>query len=864
MKRVIDRYEMRAELWGSFLLFCQTFFPLVTGRPFVLSNPPGRESHFITIARELTKCADLETDSLLINCPPGSGKSVMMCMFVAWQMSRWPDSQFLYISYSSILSAKHTAFIKRILECRYYQDLFDIKLRQDSKAKDFFSTNHGGVVKAFGSASSITGNDGGLPNLDRFSGAVICFPYDEVVPTEHGPMKIGEIVERKLRIKVWSMNLETRQIELQPIQGWYENPGSDIVEVGLSDGSLVKCTPDHHIWTENRGWVEAQELTFSDHLTPAPNCSLRNTQNNRSSALVYRQIVQCGKLLFSKCIKLPKSIFSLGLFMKEMLSFFPSHISSTNFVYSMNVNPVLFMDILRQQGAKYDIDNILCTQFTTRMSFAHTKCPMIFSIFDVFTPCSITQIFNSIVGRNAINMPCVTSFRFGTQKSQSDQLMDKMHFTCAIFAQCGSKIRSVLSIVLRQLFNVSMNNPSRSAITRNEYPLFTSHSAQARHTIKPLKSRNVSPLFIRHVGHADKTYCINVQHNHNFFCGSIEDMYVLVRNCDDLTRPDDSHSTNIRESIQRNYKETILQRLRGPNVPIICIAQRLHEDDICAYMLSGKDERKYKSVILKAIDDAGNALYPEVNPLSQLLEKKEKSPYVFASQYQQNPIPAGGALFQRENFPILWEDPNILCTFITADTAETDKSWNDASAFSFWGVYLLEDGVTLALHWLDALEVRVEPKDLKDAFLSFHADCMRYKVPPQFAAIEKKSTGVTLVSILKDTRGLQIREVQRTKASGSKTARFLEMQPYIASKLISFTNNMFHVEHCIKHMMAITANESHRHDDLADTLSDAIRIALIDKAVYLPTADASKKVVNFMADNFRNKMIAVNKAHKKR
>ena len=39
-------------------------------------------------------------------------------------------------------------------------------------------------------------------------------------------------------------------------------------------------------------------------------------------------------------------------------------------------------------------------------------------------------------------------------------------------------------------------------------------------------------------------------------------------------------------------------------------------------------------VILKGIDDAGNALYPEVNSLESLREKQEKNPYVFAPQYQ--------------------------------------------------------------------------------------------------------------------------------------------------------------------------------------------------------------------------------------
>jgi hypothetical protein len=77
-----DLDELRAQLWGSYLLFTRTFFPIVTGRDFVISNPPGRESHFITIGRELTRTArmDPENTNLIINVPPGHGKSVMLSM----------------------------------------------------------------------------------------------------------------------------------------------------------------------------------------------------------------------------------------------------------------------------------------------------------------------------------------------------------------------------------------------------------------------------------------------------------------------------------------------------------------------------------------------------------------------------------------------------------------------------------------------------------------------------------------------------------------------------------------------------------------------------------------------------------------
>ena len=99
MPKLIEEFEAQAQhkakLWKDFLFFMKTFFPLVTGREFLISKPINRESHFITIARELTLAAQLETLSILCNVPPGSGKSTICSMWVAWTMARWPNSQYL-------------------------------------------------------------------------------------------------------------------------------------------------------------------------------------------------------------------------------------------------------------------------------------------------------------------------------------------------------------------------------------------------------------------------------------------------------------------------------------------------------------------------------------------------------------------------------------------------------------------------------------------------------------------------------------------------------------------------------------------------------------------------------------------------
>lgn len=315
---------------------------------------------------------------------------------------------------------------------------------------------------------------------------------------------------------------------------------------------------------------------------------------------------------------------------------------------------------------------------------------------------------------------------------------------------------------------------------------------------------------------------------------------------DDPHKPDEVTSDTMRQAVIDNYQNTIMQRPRDMlRVPIIFIGQRLHEADLAAFLLDGEDGRYWDRVILKSIDESGNALYPEAFPLDKLQLMQEHQPYEFAAQHQQNPNPPGAGLFRREMFVILSEIPKIVKTFITVDSAETQMTYNDATVFTFWGVYEIEimgrKTGQIGLHCLDCWELRCEPKDLKDNFLSFYSDCLRFPVPPYEAAIEKKSTGTTLVSVLSDMRGLKITGITRDVSDKSKTQRYLDMQQYIAAKLISFSEGAKHADMCITHMCKITANQTHRHDDICDTFYDAIHIALIKKQMLIITPAQSNQ-----------------------
>ncbi len=324
---------------------------------------------------------------------------------------------------------------------------------------------------------------------------------------------------------------------------------------------------------------------------------------------------------------------------------------------------------------------------------------------------------------------------------------------------------------------------------------------------------------------------------------------------DDIHKPSEVNSDIIRKSVNDWYFNTLQSRVNDPsNTPIIFIGQRLHEDDLAANLIASGD---WETIIIPALDTAGNALHPQMHTVEMLQKMQEGSPYVFSSQYQQDPLPAGGGIFKPEWFYLMEEEPDLLATFLTVDSAETSKTYNDPTVFNFLGIYKIKQGEyetdLYGLHCIDCVEIRVEPKDLEREFMDFYSGCMRHKVKPRAIGIERKSTGVTLSSILKTVRGLNVIDIDRTKLSGNKTERFLEMQPYVSSRQISLPKDGRHTTMVVEHMRKITANDSHRHDDIADTLYDGLKLGIIDRVImnHIPMkAQEDEKVSRIIMGGF--------------
>lgn len=325
---------------------------------------------------------------------------------------------------------------------------------------------------------------------------------------------------------------------------------------------------------------------------------------------------------------------------------------------------------------------------------------------------------------------------------------------------------------------------------------------------------------------------------------------------DDLIQAGDAESETIREGANNWHYQVLDSRLNNRGItPIIAIGQRLHEHDYCAYLQEQKME-SWDIIKIPALDDDLRPLDQSMHTREQLLSYKQHKPYIFASQYQQDPVPAGGGIYRAEWIPHLDDVPSIIASFVTVDAAETAKTYNDPTVFSHWGLYnrksIFGDGIH-CLHLLGCSQIWVEPYQLEHELGSFLiAACQIHK--PYAIAIEAKSTGVTLLSAIKQHPGIRKIEISRTSASGSKVSRFLEIQQHISEGRVTVTKGTSVAKIFTDHMASITANNSHLHDDIADTCYDAVKLALIDKTILLGVSITHKQtaITNTLATAMDN------------
>lgn len=158
---------------------------------------------------------------------------------------------------------------------------------------------------------------------------------------------------------------------------------------------------------------------------------------------------------------------------------------------------------------------------------------------------------------------------------------------------------------------------------------------------------------------------------------------------DDPIKPDDALSDTKRNAVNLKFDTTIRNRVNSRDTPIIIIMQRLHMKDLCGYLqdlegVIGKDEDgEWELVELPCLTtdpETGEdvALWPHKHTVEELHKMRIKNPFVFETQYQMNPKPKEGLMYERGfreyDYPTIPYTPNNVWKNYT-DTADTGADY---------------------------------------------------------------------------------------------------------------------------------------------------------------------------------------------
>lgn len=237
--------------------------------------------------------------------------------------------------------------------------------------------------------------------------------------------------------------------------------------------------------------------------------------------------------------------------------------------------------------------------------------------------------------------------------------------------------------------------------------------------------------------------------------------YLLV---DDLLSPQQSYSDLERNNANRFFDSTLRSRLNDPTTGrIVVVCQRLHESDLVGHLEEAEPgvwrhvrlpmEAETDEEIVFPISGrtmhrrAGDLLHPQRWPESYVKKTKATvGQYIFASQFQQRPAPAGGSIFRSEWFRSFDSLPQGKgTTIISLDTAFSTKKTADYSVASVWTAF--ESRFYLRFIWRE----RADYPQLKAMTLALCEDWH-----PEAVLIEARGSGQSLIQSLKQETSLPI------------------------------------------------------------------------------------------------------------
>jgi predicted phage terminase large subunit-like protein len=249
---------------------------------------------------------------------------------------------------------------------------------------------------------------------------------------------------------------------------------------------------------------------------------------------------------------------------------------------------------------------------------------------------------------------------------------------------------------------------------------------------------------------------------------------------DDPLKASDTYSRAARESCLEWFKTTVQSRLNNPKTgSIIVVAQRLHAEDLPGHLIEAGD---WDQLILpmeapvdyqvdvfrggrRGLVKRGRLLQPERHGPEELERiRREMGERDYEAQYNQAPLPPGGALFKRSWLRRYAEPLELKLyegIYQSWDTAYEVGPSNDFSVCTTWGV------IKGVFHLLDVYRRRLEFPELQQAVLA-----LQKKWRARAVVVEGAGSGRSLYqNIRRDPDSLWLKTLQPASSKENRASQ---------------------------------------------------------------------------------------------
>ena len=297
---------------------------------------------------------------------------------------------------------------------------------------------------------------------------------------------------------------------------------------------------------------------------------------------------------------------------------------------------------------------------------------------------------------------------------------------------------------------------------------------------------------------------------------------------DDPLKPDDALSETRRTAVNEWYDHSLLSRLNNKKTgTIIIVMQRLHQDDLVGHVI---DQGNWEVVSFPAIAEEDEshiidtpfgqrcwrrtkdqALQPERESLETLVNIRQTiGTYNFASQYQQSPMPLGGAMVKTS-----WlkrYEPGDLpkrfsCVLQSWDTANKSGELNDFSVCTTWGTSYEH------FYLLSVFRGRLDYPALKR---SVKENACRHKA--NVILIEDKASGTQLIQDLKHEAVFGIQPYEAPPGA-DKTLRLYAQTAEFESGRVLLPRSAPWLDEYVRELTSFPGS---KYDDQVDSTTQAL------------------------------------------